>query len=52
MDLTVQIIQAVKTEHKDRVTELFGEYLTWANSMVIQHFNLSFDVREVLEQDL
>jgi ribosomal protein S18 acetylase RimI-like enzyme len=48
----LKIIQVETDEHKLHVSDLFREYLTWANSMVSREFEVSFDIRAALEQDL
>ena len=48
----MQIIQAVTTEHKNSVKELFREYLTCVNLMASEHLNIEFNSNKVLEQNL
>lgn len=39
-------------ENRNQVSELFWEYLQWANGMVVQEFGVSFDIEAMLVTDM
>lgn len=48
----LRIFQAESEEHLHLVSELFWEYLQWANAMVLQEFSFSFDIEAMLIDDM
>jgi GNAT superfamily N-acetyltransferase len=48
----VRIQQAQADKDRDRVRELFAEYLQWANGRVNTEFGVNFDIAAMLEDDM
>jgi len=48
----LNIFQAETKADITSVRELFWEYLVWANSMSESEFNISFDIKQLLEKDM
>lgn len=47
-----QVAKAEPGDSREYVEELFREYLTWANSRASSEFGVSFNINNVLNQDL
>ena len=48
----LQIIIASQDQHSELIRELFWEYLQWANAKVEENFGVSFDIANMLEEDM
>jgi GNAT superfamily N-acetyltransferase len=48
----LRIFQVETDEHLHQVSELFWEYLQWANAMVVREFGVSFDIEAMLVADM
>ena len=48
----MKLYQMETSEHKQHVSELFWEYLQWANQNVNEVFNVNFDIAAMLEADM
>lgn len=48
----LSIFQAETKDDITSVRKLFWEYLVWANSMNESEFNVSFDIKQLLEHDM
>jgi GNAT superfamily N-acetyltransferase len=46
------IVQAATDEHRQHTRALFYEYLTWANALLGQEFDIHFAIDEMIEQDM
>jgi GNAT superfamily N-acetyltransferase len=50
--MPIQLVIADKDQHTSQIRELFWEYLQWANVRVNEEFQVSFDIAEMLEEDM
>ncbi len=50
--MTFQIVIANEDQHISPIRELFWEYLLWANERVYEEFHVSFEIAEMLEDDM
>jgi len=50
--MNFQIVIADEDQHISPIRELFWEYLMWANERVKEEFHVSFDIAEMLENDM
>jgi GNAT superfamily N-acetyltransferase len=50
--MTIEIIIANRDQHAPQISELFWEYLQWANARINDEFKISFDIATLLEEDM
>ncbi len=48
----LKVYQAETNEDRAEIRELFWEYLHWANVKISEDFGFSFDIEEMLENDM
>ena len=48
----LKIYQAVTNQDKENVRQLFWEYLDWANQTLNAEFDINFDIKQILEDNM
>ncbi len=48
----LSVLRVETDDHRRQVRELFWEYLVWANAQLDREFDISFDIRQLLEDDM
>ncbi len=50
--MAIEVLIAKKELHADQISELFWEYLQWANTKVNEEFGVNFDIEGMLDNDM
>lgn len=48
----LSVVHVETDDHRRQVRELFWEYLVWANAQLERELGISFDIRQMLEDDM
>ena len=48
----LSVVHVETDDQRRQVRELFGEYLVWANAQLEREFGISFDIGQMLEDDM
>ena len=48
----LSVVPVETDDHRRQVRELFWEYLVWANAQLECEYAISFDIRQLLEDDM